>query len=315
MMLSRVAERMYWFGRYVERAENTARLISVTTNLALDLPKAEFIWASLVSITGSDQAFASRFKNKDEGNVVRFLLDDPSGSIRRNVSMARENVRTTREILPNLSWDKINQLHHFLAENFQEGIKGDARHGFLADIMSACQEITGYLAGALSNNEAYKFIKIGRNLERADMTSRIIDVACLNLLNDKYPELQEYEDILWMNVLRSLTAFQMYRQHVKDRVNGEDVVDYLINDPDFPRSVIHCLSEVQASFEKLPNADTPLRELAHCQRMLASQNIIKQLNQGGLHEFIDRLQEDLGKIHQRIVATWFGQSLSASQAV
>ena len=97
-MLSRVAERMYWFGRYVERAENTARLISVNTNLTLDLTRVGYIWESLISITGVEEAFSKRFSNKDERNVVRFLLEDPSGSIRQSIAAARENVRTTREI-------------------------------------------------------------------------------------------------------------------------------------------------------------------------------------------------------------------------
>lgn len=310
-MLSRVAERMYWFGRYVERAENTARLISVTTNLMLDLPKAKFIWGSVVGITGSDEAYASRFSAKDERHVVRFLLDNPSGSIRHSISMARENVRTTREILPNECWEKVNELHLFLGENIDKGIKRDARHRFLADIMAMCHELTGYLAGAMSNNEAYKFIKIGRNLERADMTTRILDVACLNLTNDKHPEIMEYENIMWMNVLRSLTAYQMYRQHVRDRVNGEDVADFLVNDSDFPRSVAHCLREVQASFEKLPNADPPLRALAHAQRMLASQDVIALLQRGGLHQYIDEIQEDLGEVHRGIAETWFGRQISS----
>ncbi len=305
MMLSRVAERMYWFGRYIERAENTARLLNVNTNLMLDLPKVKFIWNSLIDITGSQQAFAARFQVEDERNVVKFLLDDPSGSIKHSIEMARENVRTTREIMPNETWEKVNELYMYVPENIASGLRRTGRHQFLKDVMRSCQEITGYLAGSMSANEAYNFIKIGRNLERADMTTRIIDVGVLNLTIDENSEIKEYENILWNNVLRSSTAYQMYRQHVKDRVNGEDVCDFMINDPAFPRSVTHCLKEVQSCFETLPNRDHPLRTLAHTQRMIAGSDVISLLNEGGLHQYIDEIQEDLADIHDQLVQNWF----------
>ena len=305
-MLSRVAERMYWLGRYVERAENTARLISVNTNLTLDLTRVGFIWQSLISIAGVEEAFAKRFSNKDERNVVRFLLDDPSGSIRHSIALARENVRTTREILPSETWENVNELFLFIGENIDSGVRRDGRHRFLAQVMRRCQTLTGYLAGAMSHNAAYNFIKIGRNLERADMTTRILDVGCLNLADEQRPEILEYEHILWMNVLRSLTALQMYRQNVKDRINGEDVADYLMNDLDFPRAAAHCLREVRACFEILPNAETPLRALTHAQRRIASEDVKLLFNDGGLHHFIDELQAELADIHTSIATTWFG---------
>ena len=305
-MLSRVAERMYWFGRYIERAENTARLISVNTNLMLDLTRVGFIWSSLVSIAGLEEAFARRFTQKEERNVVRFLLDNPTGSIRHSIATARENVRTTREILPSESWENVNELYLFIGENIDKGVKRDGRHRFLAQIMRRCQGITGYLAGAMSNNDAYNFIKIGRNLERADMTTRILDVGCLNLVSEKRPEILEYEAILWMNVLRSLTALQMYRQNVKDRVNGEDVAEYLMDDLYFPRAVAHCLSEVRGCCEILPNAESPLRSVTHAQRKLASEDVKLLLRNGELHRYIDEFQEELAEIHLSISGNWFG---------
>ena len=314
-MLSRVAERMYWFGRYIERAENTARLINVNTNLMLDLPKVKFIWSSLINMTGTQDQYSARFNVVDERNVVKFLMGDPSGSIANSIEMARENVRTTREVMPNESWEKVNELNLYIRKNMAEGIKRDARHHFLNEVLRACHEITGYLAGSMSHNEAYNFIKIGRNLERADMTTRIIDVGCLNLMSEEQPEVLEYENILWMNVLRSSTAYQMYRQHVRDRVNGEDVCDYLINDPNFPRTVVHCLREVQGCFEALPNPDQPLRTLAHTQRMISGSDVITLLKEGGLHQYIDEIQEDLGDIHLQLAATWFGhEPVAVSQS-
>ena len=310
-MLSRVAERMYWFGRYVERVENTARLISVNTNLMLDLPKVKYIWGSLIGITGYEAQFTSRFSVANERNVIKFLLEDESCSIRKSVAMARENARTSREIMPNEAWEKVNELHLYLRKNINHGIKRDGRHKFLIDIMNQCNELTGYLLGSMSNNIAYNFIKIGRNLERADMTTRILDVGCLNLLNPDHPEIVEYENILWMNVLKSLTAYQMYLQHLHDRtpgrgVNGEDVVDFMIKDQKFPRAVLYCLGQVQGCFDSLPNADYPLRSVTHAQRMINNNDVIALLKNEHLHAFIDEVQQDLNDIHEQVATTWFG---------
>ena len=304
-MLSRVAERMYWFGRYVERAENTARLINANTSLVMDLPRMKHIWGSLISITGYEVPFAHRFSVNDERNVIKFLLEDPACSIRSSVMMARENARTSREMMPNEAWEKVNELHLYLAKNIEKGLKRDGRHAFIQDILDRCHELTGYLVGSMSNNDAYNFIKIGRNLERADMTTRILDVGCLNLVNPEHPEILEHENILWMNVLQSLTGYQMYRQHVQDRVNGEDVADFLIKDTRFPRAVLHCLKEVQRCFDILPNPDQPLRDVTHAQRMINNHDVITLLNEGGLHEYIDEIQMDLADIHNQVSNTWF----------
>jgi uncharacterized alpha-E superfamily protein len=308
-MLSRTAERMYWFGRYVERAENTARLISVNTNLILDMPGINYIWHSLVDISGYREVFHRRFTVEDERNVIRFLLNDEECSLTHSVRMARENARTSREIMPNEAWHKINELHIYLNNNTDAGLKRVGRHKFLQDIINQCQETTGYLAGCMSNDVAYSFIKLGRNLERADMTTRILDVGCVNLLDPDHAEIVEHEDILWMNVLHSLTAYQMYRQHVKDRVNGEDVVSFLLTNKNFPRAVAHCLSEVTECFNRLPNADHPLRQIGHSHRSLLACNAEALLRDSELHAYIDEIQLDLADLHGQIATTWFGHNV------
>lgn len=304
-MLSRVAERMYWFGRYLERIENTTRLINVSANLVIDLPQAKYIWASLISITGYEERFAERFTIRDEKNVVKFLLDGEACSITTSISLARENARTTREIMPNETWEKVNKLHMYVGRNIESAQKRDGRHQFLKEVLSICQEINGYLAGSMSLDDAYNFMKLGMDLERADMTTRILDVGCFNLMNPDHVELHEYESILWVNVLQSLTAYQMYRQHVDDRVNGEDVAEYLLKDQDFPRTVTHCLTDVQEAFEQLPNHDEPLRSVTHAQRTLAQADIPKLLAEGEMHTFIDEIQAELGDIHRQVAANWF----------
>ena len=307
-MLSKVAARMYWFGRYVERTENIARLISVNTNLALDLPGISHIWGSLITITGLEEDFAKRYSVQNEKNVLSFLLTHHAGSLRNCIREARENARTTRELLPNEAWEKINDLHIYLEKNSHRGIRRNGRHALLKDIIKKCHELTGYLEGCMSNIGAYHFIKIGRNLERADMTTRILDAGCLNLLDPKLPEIQEHEYILWMHVLVSLAAYQMYRQNVLEGVSGEDVAVFLLKNRHFPRAVARCLREVMACCEALPNNVLAKRSVRRGQKAINSCHVPRLLEKARLHEFIDAVQLDLADIHDQVVTSWFGHA-------
>ena len=304
-MLSRVAERMYWFGRYMERIEDTALLVRVNNNLMLDLPKVKHIWHSLLSITGEEEAYMNRYQVINEQNVVKFLLNGEGSSISASIKAARENARTSREIMPRSAWEKINKLYFYLKNNMENGYTRSGRDQFLADVIDSCNELTGYLVGSMSQSEAYQFIKLGRNLERADMTSRILDVGIFSLADKSMPELAEHEELLWTNVLKSLSGYQAYRQHVDDRINGEDVAAFLINDPNFPRTVGHCLTEAVACCQVLPKEENPLRAVTKVQRMLNQADVIEMFNNHQLHEFIDEVQLDLGYIHEQITSTWF----------
>ncbi|MBD3648209.1 MAG: alpha-E domain-containing protein, partial [Pseudomonadales bacterium] len=257
------------------------------------------------------EAFAKRFTRVDERNVVKFLLQDEPASIRASVQRARENARTSREIMPTEAWQRINELHLYLKRNADKGIKREGRHRLLTDIIDLCNQLTGLLAGGMSEDTAYSFIKIGRNLERADMTTRIVDAGCLHLLNPEQADILEYDSILWMNVLQSLTAYQMYRQHVQDRVNGEDVVDFLIKNPRFPRAANHCIRQVLECCEQLPNNDNALRSIGHIQRVINNSDVISLLNEEKLHDFIDDVQMDLADIHEQVSGSWFGHEVPA----
>lgn len=305
-MLAKTAERMYWLGRYVERAENTARLISVNTNLVLDLPKVKHIWSGMIDITGNRDEFLLRFSREDERNVVKYLLAHEVGSLRNAVRMARENARTTREIMPTEAWEAINEMHIYVRENLEMGYTRERRHEFLAKVINRCHQLNGLLAANMSVDQAYNFAKLGRNLERADMTTRIVDVGCLTLMDPADGDTVEYANILWMNVLKSLTAYQMYRQHVQDVVNGEDVVDFLLRNGKFPRAVAHCLNEALECCLTLPRNDDAARSINHTLRTVSTVKIDELLQQEQLHQFIDEIQLDLASIHEKVSGTWFG---------
>jgi len=304
---------MYWIGRYLERTENTARLINVNSNLLLDLPRmVKHIWRAMIDISNSNELFYAHYDKTDEKSVVRFLLSDEGNpsSVISSMHIVRENLRATREIMPSEGWELINEFYLYVRQHTRHPLKRDAQYEFLNTIISYCQQMTGLLFGNMSHVSSYNFIRIGRNLERADMTTRIVDVGCMNLLRRRFKIPETYDNILWMNVLRSLSAYQMYRQYVHDRVNGEDVVDFLLKNLEFPRSVGHCLSELCTCVGQLPNNDLPLRTITHVQRLCADADIHK-LYESNLHGFIDKLQVDLAAIHDQVNLTWF-QSKSES---
>ncbi len=316
-MLSRVAERMYWFGRYLDRAENTARLVNVNASLLLDLPlMITHVWGSLINITGTAELFYENHEKADERNVTRFLLADESSpvSLISTIKLLRENIRTTREIMPSEVWEQINEFYLYAKSNVQKALGRKGRHEFLDDTITFCHQITGFLSGNMSHGEAYNFIRIGRNLERGDMTTRIVDVGCLNLLTQKEDVPEAYNNILWMNVLRTLSAYQMYRQHVHDRVNGKDVAEFLIKDTVFPRALARCLSELNNCVAVLPRNDNPLRSISRVQR-LVSESDVPELFEGDLHAFIDQLQVELADIHTQVANTWFDYAVTAQEQV
>jgi uncharacterized alpha-E superfamily protein len=307
-MLSRVAERLYWMARYIERAENTSRMVMAFNTLSLDMPKSvELSWKELVAVTGMDALFEERYQREDDRNCVKFLVADAwnPGSILSTLRSARENVRTTRDLVPTEGWEIVNELYLFARDNADQGVSKRGRHEFLSEIVQRCQTLNGLMAGCMSHDAAYDFIRLGYNVERADMATRQIDVGALRLLARESDEAAPYEGLLWTSILRSQSAFQMYRQHVKRRVNGVDVVRYLLQDTDFPRSVAHALSRCENALGRLPNNELPLRMAIEARRHALDADVPKLIADQGLHAFMDRVQLEVGELHQAIATCWF----------
>ncbi len=310
-MLSRVAERIYWLGRYMERSENIARLVNVNSNLLLDLPSGVRVgWGSLIDISGTGNYFERDTQLADEKTVVHFMLVDKNNpaSLINSLSWARENARITREIMPMEAWELINDLYHYIRDRAERVGSRRDRNIILQHVINSVQQFTGLLAGCMSHNNAYDLIRIGRNLERADMTTRIVDVGLVNLLphlsSGTSESSEPYDNILWMNVLRSLSGYQMYRQQVRDRVNANAVVKFLLQSEDFPRAVAHSFKQLEQCLWGMPNSEKVLACIVNLQQKLETAEL-DQLLQHGLHEYIDEIQLEIGNLHFRIAETWF----------
>ena len=306
-MLSRVAENIYWLARYVERAENTARLVRVNSHLVLDTPRGiEPGWEPLVDIAGLRKEFFSVEREPNERNIVRFLIGDAGnpGSIVSSLAAARENCRTVREVLPRLSWERLNELHLFAKENIHSGLTKGGRDDFLDGIIEGSQGITGLLGSVMYRDEAWHFARLGRNLERADMTTRIIDVRSTDLFPDDLLESRSLDTLQWISVLRSLNGYQAYRRQVAIRVSRADVLAFLFHDASFPRSFMHCLDAADESLWALDRSGPATRTIRAFKRKLVKINL-GEMNQASLHEFIDELQIDIGRLHSHLSQTFF----------
>lgn len=310
-MLARVVENVYWLSRYLERAENTARIIGVNTNLLLDLPGGIAPgWLPLVDISGNRAEYDALHKDKatkgEERDVVHFLIADKSnpGSICSSLHMARENARTLREILPAEAWELLNQFFAEFSRDLGTGINKRTRFEFLKRIVITLQTIAGMLDGTMNRNDAHTFMTLGRNLERADMTSRIVDVRSAQLLPAETPELRPFESVQWMSVLKSLSGYQMYRLKMRTRVKRLDVLQFLLRDDQFPRSCQFCLTQLEGSLTPLPRSEGVMEVLDSAASFI-ERAPLATLDQPGLHELIDRIQLNISDVHNMIAGIYF----------
>jgi uncharacterized alpha-E superfamily protein len=307
MLLSSVAERVYWFARYVERVENTARLILVNNHLLLDMPRQSTLgWEPIVSITGVAEKFYQSHKQASERNVMRFLVVDSNnkGCMLSSLESARENLRTSRAIFPRAVWETLNDLNTYVIENKSKALTRRERYQFMQHVIDSCHLISGKLSASMSHDQIYEFVRMGRNIERADMTSRVIDVRAENLLPKHAEEMKPFSDIQWKSVLDSLAGYQMYRRYVHVRVRGVEVLRYLLQDDYFPRAINHCLDQLEQCLRNLPRNEAPQYALVRAQRLVRHAKV-DRLVHGDLHDFINDLQLALIDINSELTATYF----------
>jgi uncharacterized alpha-E superfamily protein len=257
MLLSRVADDIYWAARYLERAEDTARIVRAHAETMADLPdKSEAHWKPLITVMGSDVQYDERFGGDvTESAVVEYLLSDQHnpGSVVRCVTAARENLRTTREMIPVEGWQAVNDLHQYVNVEVDRGVDRRARDRFTRHVVSDSRRIDGILATTMSHDEAYAMWRLGRALERADMTTRVLGVRAAAVLLPADDGARAHDDLLWIGVLRSLSGLQMYRRAVRRPIEGAAVVRFLLEHDRFPRAVRALLREIRRALGELPD--------------------------------------------------------------
>ena len=311
-MLSRVAESIYWMSRYVERAENVARFISVNLNLSLDMPgEAGQQWWPLVIITGDDAAYQKRISTTTKESVVQFLTFDtenPNSILSCLLRRPRERPRRG-EIISAEMWEHINKFYLAIRDGGSLEEVLDNPYTFFERVSVSGQQFLGVTDATMTHGEAWHFCQMGRMLERADKTSRILDVKYFILL----PKLSDvgtpFDDIQWLALLRSASALEMYRQR-HGRISPVNVVNFLVLDREFPRAVLHCLTRANESLHAISGTHTggytniAERRLGQLRAELAythAEDVIRD----GLHEFVDSLQNRVNTIGESISDSFF----------
>jgi uncharacterized alpha-E superfamily protein len=311
-MLSRVAENLYWFSRYVRRAENTARLVGVSGQLQLDLPRtARFAWRPLIRTVGAGDVFAKLYPESgvepNEADVVRFLLVDERNpqSLRGSVRHAREILRTIRETLPQECWEAVNDLYLYIEANGERALGRRYRLDFINRVIDDCLRVSGLLTANVSRDIGYQFLRLGTALEQADMTSRIIDAGASGLLRTRAAEgVDAFDAMQWMSVLRSLAALQMYRRHVRQRVTPVLSLRFLLQNEEFPRSVYFCLSRAMNILPSMPERKPVAEQLASVVALVRDADPA-ELAATSPCAFMDRIQVGLGNLHAVIYESYF----------
>jgi uncharacterized alpha-E superfamily protein len=311
-MLSRVAESIYWMSRYVERAENVARFIDVNVQLTLDAPPGDDPqWQPLVNTTGDHQDFNKRFGAANQDNVIQFLTFDPQNvnSILSCIRAARENARSVREIISSEMWLQLNKFYLMVTSAAEDPQGLDSPAQFFDEVKLASHLFTGITDATMTHGEAWHFSRLGRKLERADKTSRILDVKYFFLLRSVDDVGTAFDDVQWAAVLRSASAFEMYRKR-HGRVSPRNVVDFLVLNREFPRAVQYCLLSARDSLHAISGTplgtfrSSPEKLLGHICSELAFADVDEIIG-SGLHEYLDELQNELNQVGQGIHETFF----------
>ncbi|HVA02784.1 MAG TPA: alpha-E domain-containing protein [Acidimicrobiales bacterium] len=326
MLLARMAEAVYWAGRYLERAEDTARIVQVHGETHIDLPVGEDVgWAPLVEIAGTMAAFhernsqlgsgttAAAFKRSVEARVVAFVLsdrDNPS-SILASIAGARDNLRLARPVVPREVWELCNELWISLSPVAANVGARDQRVRWLQRVIDEIQRVNGVMQGTMRRDEALAFFRMGQQLERAEITCRVLAVRADSAVPDSGPEV--YSEVHQMALLRSLASYQPFRRAMPARPDATSTLRFLLQDEAFPRAVSACLGELRDLVKALPHNE-PILAACTDTAVLVADAPLARPTPTSLRAFLAELGPAMGNLHDHIEASFFSPVAPASVA-
>lgn len=315
VMLSRVAHSLYWMSRYIERAENITRLLEVNLQFLLDFQDIQDgalkdHWGPIIASSGSEELFSSLYSSANNQAVTSFFafdLRNPS-SILACIYAARENARMIRDQISLEMWETINELYLFLKNRDSTDVWEDGPQNFFDQIKRHSHLFQGLTSSTYPRNEGWEFIEFGKFLERADMTTRILDVKYHILLPSAKDVGGAIDTAQWHAVLRSASALEAYRRFYVHEILPWKVAEFLIFSDAFPRSLTYCVSQLDELLRRILGDNGPrIRTTAArtSRRLLADlQSLtIGDVLEKGLHEFLLDLQKCLDRIGDEVVQT------------
>jgi uncharacterized alpha-E superfamily protein len=314
IMLSRVADSLYWMSRYVERAENIARILDVNLQLMLDLPKLNAeqqsaLWLPVLRSTG-DGDFTEHFKEAKSESVIEFLTLSPKNpnSILNCLTSARENARHVREQISLEMWEEINRTYLSLKGLTAKKIARSGAYDFYNHIKNASALFQGTTDGTMTHGEDWDFIQVGKFLERADMTTRILDAHDEIFVNTPAKS-QTGGTLQWSAILRSCSSHDAYRKFYVAQVEPDKVVEFLILNEFFPRSIRFSVQAMNDALRRISGARDEVfsnhaEKLAG--RLVADLNFsaLEDIKTVGMHNYMDETQVKLNAIGEAIYKTY-----------
>jgi len=305
-MLSRTADHLYWMSRYIERAENLARMLQVNVRSSLLPRPADVVdrgWAGTLAIIGQLEAYRERCGAVSPERVVRFLAFDEGnpGSIVRDLFMARENARAVRGTLTSEQWETINSTWLELAAQWRPDMSTDELIGFFEWVKFRSHLARGVTLGTMLRDEGFDFTRIGTFLERADNTARILDVQFRLLAPEGIGSNVAADYYRYSALLFSVSAFEIYRKVYRDRIMPARVAELLMLRPDMPRSLHRCVTEVDLHLRAVANEQSAetLRRAGELHALLRYGRIDLVIEQG-FHEFLAGFLDRVADLGQRI---------------
>jgi uncharacterized alpha-E superfamily protein len=306
-MLSSTADNLFWMARYTERAENTARMLDVNIQTAM-LPQsaqsAEQGWRAMLSISELEEAFSLKYSAPGARDVINYMVLDTSNSssIVSCLANARENARAVRGSLTTEVWETQNSTWLELQSQLRNRVLDENPSQFFEWVKYRSHLSRGVTIGTMLKDEAFYFIRMGTHLERADNTARIIDVKFHGAQHgDRFWQEAQRDFYHWAAVLRSVSAFEIYRKVYRDVITPERVAELLMLRPDMPRSLLSCVSEVVSNLAQVRNdvsADTErFAGRLHAQLQFTT---IDDILKSGLHDYLDRFLADVYELGNRV---------------
>jgi uncharacterized alpha-E superfamily protein len=323
VLLSRYAECLFWLARYVERAENLARILDVNETFSRDSRGAQN-WRSVLQLYGDEKRFKELHGTAGARSVLRFYVTDAANptSIVSAVRMARENARALRPLISNEMWTQINVLHNRLTALGDDALAAGNRARLFGQVKEACQTHVGVMEGTFYRGQGWYFSRMGRYIERADQTTRLLDIKYRLLLPNPADVGSPLDLSQWNALLRSAAGYQAFRQVHPEGITPARVVGFLLLDPRFPRSVALCVGEAGTLLDALRSrhdlrgGTAAAEELDRLRALLGSMPV-REIIKKGLHQFLDMLQRQLVAVTDDLAGTFFGyrtQSQSHSQS-
>ncbi len=322
-LLSRVAESLFWLGRYVERAENTARLLDVTYHGRLEpfhveVAGATNTWSALVSTLGLTAEYEAEHGEVNEAGVIRFLTEDrgaPS-SIVSALASARENARSVRDFLSSEAWVAINRLYHSAAQRNYHLIMADGLYDFCDLVRQGAQLFHGTAESTSLHDEGWHWLQTGVFLERADMVTRIVDSKYHLLLESPSEVGEPFDNYQWSALLRSLSGFEAYRRTHVGGINAPSVIEFLLLDARFPRSLRACIDGLYASLDQATDGAEPRHRNKPLRLVTDMRNRLQyetedSLIESGLHQFAIYTQSQLGEVTAGLAGAFFWSASAA----